>query len=805
MSNLSAFNYIGERSEGTPGLWNSPLSILSANIQALNSDLTINFPSGNTLSIFTGVEVSGGIHAQYVSVGSTPASEVTTAAVVIGVNSAFSDYLHLTDSSGARSSYVIGSRAGGTADGLNIWDASGDTMLVTFSKQSIRFWQNVVGPVFDVGGALADTLNAATFGTGADSLESRIQAAISAATAAGISRVYLPANMYPYSAASISFDTRVQMVREGGDWTVFDIVAYGANGNGSVASADANHAAIQSAISGANADPLGSGLAGGIVSIPAGQYIFSKTILVPPAQNQGQVIIRGSGMRISNLYPQTSAKTAILFGSATPDISGVETFRTQYCGLEDVHILGSLLTDTGCAVQFTEMQKGWMQNVLIESFQSPGAIGVYLRGSTGASGLHAWRNGLINVVVATTYRPLVLENADENDFFNCNWALVTGQTSAMSAVQVLQGRNNRWFGGLLSGEASSITTGRPTYSGFVCTTPSVGDNANNQAYGLVAEGFDSGVSIATGVNNTVILYYNASVCSKNITDAGSNTLFYETANLGVPLYQHPSGTAAGPAFAFRSEGSLGFFRSTSSRIGIANGVLESPINGSSTTPVWTWASSRSNGFLLNGGPGVDIIAAGTVAFRTLANSALVVSGSATGPGLGFTSEASLGFFRSGASAIRMSYGQLSINSGSATTPGLGFSDLSLGFYKSAKSTIQQSYGTFVTSELWATSGLSVGGGTLIPQISSMSSLVGAFVVQGSSSSFTGIAWSAAGIGDIILVGVVKSTAASSISSGLVAHSHVTVAGQIEFRLSNVSTLVQNQSAQTWVFTRIRPF
>ncbi len=112
MSNLSAFNFIGERSEATPGLWNSPLSIISANIAALNSDLTINFPSGNTLSLFTGLEVSGGIHAQYVSIGSTPASQVTTAGLVIGVDSAFSDYIHFTDSSGARSDYVIGSRAG---------------------------------------------------------------------------------------------------------------------------------------------------------------------------------------------------------------------------------------------------------------------------------------------------------------------------------------------------------------------------------------------------------------------------------------------------------------------------------------------------------------------------------------------------------------------------------------------------------------------------------------------------------------------------------------------------------------------
>jgi len=94
---------------------------------------------------------------------------------------------------------------------------------------------------------------------------------------------------------------------------------------------------------------------------------------------------------------------------------------------------------------------------------------------------------------------------------------------------------------------------------------------------------------------------------------------------------------------------------------------------------------------------------------------------------------------------------------------------------------------------------------MIPAISSLSSLVGAFVVQGSASSFTGIAWPAAKVGDIILTGPFQSGAVSSVSSGLVPWSHVTVAGQIEFRLSNVSTLALSQSAQTWVFVRISPF
>ena len=92
-----------------------------------------------------------------------------------------------------------------------------------------------------------------------------------------------------------------------------------------------------------------------------------------------------------------------------------------------------------------------------------------------------------------------------------------------------------------------------------------------------------------------------------------------------------------------------------------------------------------------------------------------------------------------------------------------------------------------------------------PQFSSTSSLVAAFIVQGSASSFTVVTWAQARPGDVILTSPILGAAVSSVSSGLVPWSHCTVAGQIEFRLSNVSTLVQNQSAQSWGFIRIGIF
>jgi len=109
-------------------------------------------------------------------------------------------------------------------------------------------------------------LNAATFGTGADSKESRIQAAILAAPTSGASRVYVPANMYPYSASSVSFIYTVQMVREGGDWSTYDVWAYGAAGNNSTD----DTAALQGAISGAGR--------GASVTFPKGVYRFTSTL-----------------------------------------------------------------------------------------------------------------------------------------------------------------------------------------------------------------------------------------------------------------------------------------------------------------------------------------------------------------------------------------------------------------------------------------------------------------------------------------------------------------------------------------------
>src|SRR5689334_15464978 len=105
-SSLTAIDLIPENSFATPGLFNHIFSQLSDNIGTINAIV---------------------VPAPFLS-GSTWAS------IGLAANSNNSDYIRFKDSSGQRSTYRIGSFAGGTADGLNIFDESGNTLIASFSK-----------------------------------------------------------------------------------------------------------------------------------------------------------------------------------------------------------------------------------------------------------------------------------------------------------------------------------------------------------------------------------------------------------------------------------------------------------------------------------------------------------------------------------------------------------------------------------------------------------------------------------------------------------------------------------------------
>lgn len=77
---------------------------------------------------------------------------------------------------------------------------------------------------------MAETYNAEWFSGSTD--EQQIQNAINAAAADGAKYVFIPANMLGYNASLVTFNNNVHMIREGGNSAVFDVLAYGATGDG---------------------------------------------------------------------------------------------------------------------------------------------------------------------------------------------------------------------------------------------------------------------------------------------------------------------------------------------------------------------------------------------------------------------------------------------------------------------------------------------------------------------------------------------------------------------------------------------
>lgn len=151
-----------------------------------------------------------------------------------------------------------------------------------------------------------------------------------------------------------------------------------------------------------------------------------------------------------------------------------------------------------------------------------------------------------------------------------------------------------------------------------------------------------------------------------------------------------------------------------------------------------------------------------------------------------------------------------ISVGGTDSSGSVFGSISAGSYSSAPtgrySKISSS-GSALVNELWVSSishsGVQMGGVTQVGLTFSLASLIAPFVVQGSASSFTIVTWAAVAPGDSVECFPLIGGAVSSLSSGLVPTSYCTQAGQVEMRLSNVSTLVQNQSTRTWVFVATR--
>lgn len=371
-STLTAFNFIGEDSLATPGLFNRIFSTLSDNIAGVNSVVSSN----QGLSTSSAVTLGGFIAAPIgVGIGTYPPSQQTTAGLHIGVNSSGSQYIYMTDSSGQRSSYAFGAHFG-LADGLSLYDVSGDTMLANFSKQSIRFFQQVVGPVFDLN---SDFVNAATQGVGTDSVESRINSAIVQAAQQSKTGVYLPRAMYPYSASSVSFIHTLQMVREGGEYTNYDVKAYGAYGTyvGSTGSGRDDTAAFTAAMAAVPTD-------GGLVYVPGGNYKITSTLSV-----KNGTVIQGAGTKVAYLWFAQANKVCLYIGENTGTLNEGN----------QVNNLGIILRDkTATAIKLRATKQALLSNLYLEGDPSQYTSRTNVGVDIDAADISAFFNVLSNVL-----------------------------------------------------------------------------------------------------------------------------------------------------------------------------------------------------------------------------------------------------------------------------------------------------------------------------------------------------------------------------------------------------------------------
>lgn len=159
----------------------------------------------------------------------------------------------------------------------------------------------------------AKTYNAAWFSGSTKELQ--ITAAIAAAATDGALYVYVPANMLPYTAASVTFNTTIRMICEGGDPSSIDVRAYGADSTGVLDSTVAMQVAHNTGL---------------IVHYPSGTYRFSSITGI----NSGGIIGDGPGNTIL-ISTDVTAGACIKFTGRLPvgginnanGISNISTFR----------------------------------------------------------------------------------------------------------------------------------------------------------------------------------------------------------------------------------------------------------------------------------------------------------------------------------------------------------------------------------------------------------------------------------------------------------------------------------------------
>lgn len=611
------------------------------------------------------------------------------------------------------------------------------------------------------------TLNAAYY-AGATK-EAQITAAIAAAVTSGASYVYVPLSMQPYNAAAVTFNTGVEMRAEGAPLGRPDVRGYGADPNGVLDSTAAMVAAHAT---------------GKVIDYPEGLFSFSVVTNIPSGGIMGRgvtrTILQSTDTGSSDLLTYTGTFVNIANSKTVPLFRDflLQTFsqvKSAGAGIrvaptsgeeQYMHFANVTINNLPISLQVDAAELYKVTDCNFLSFTSAGIIVANINNADSGDA------GVVNCIFNspfTTGAGILQKSSGGLRVVGCKF--LGGKYSYLMSYNAPSNTGNLVFTGnslelaASAGMWFSRSSGTGTFSNIVI--------ADNQ-FGLSPIGISGDTTSASTMN------FLSQVCiTGNVFNGGALPAD------GVAFTGVHSITVASNMFQGNVAGDSGVSLSacTDGRIGpnFYN-------NTSGGQVVFTNCGNIDN---LDGGAG----AARTAIFSDWcvehAGSAIMEHDSTDAPadakywrfystnGSQFIMDC-LNDARSGANPI-MTFNR----SGYVVT------------------------NIVASAPVWAGSGISVGTssntGSLIPAISSLSSLVGAFVVQGSASSFTIIQWPAAQPGDQVLVTVQNSAAVSSLSSGLILHSHCTTAGKVEFRVSNVSTLVQNQSSRTYYFTRISPF
>lgn len=215
------------------------------------------------------------------------------------------------------------------------------------------------------------TINAARFAGISD--EAKIQAAIDHAVNISAQRVSIPMSMLPYDASLITFHDDVQMVREGGEYSVWDWQAYGAAGDETQDDSVSIQAAIDACIASGGGRSYG----------PSGRYRTDLDIVVivtdPPialtifGEFASTVLVPGSAVNVCLNIGSSSSDPQILSRVVVQGIQldGINTSAGAVTGLK---IGDSTITNPPAPYS----TYATFRDVSIYNFLGTGAIGLWV-------------------------------------------------------------------------------------------------------------------------------------------------------------------------------------------------------------------------------------------------------------------------------------------------------------------------------------------------------------------------------------------------------------------------------------------